>query len=403
MYYRQPRYYGTFQCIGSDCPDNCCFGWNIDWKKDEVEKLKNAPNISPELLELINKTFIWKGKGLREYIVEFDERKRCPCVTEEGLCRIQKELGAEYLSYTCMHYPRRERMVSHVEYRHMRLSCREIISRLFENEQACDLINVDSGDEKIRLTIGHFTDELLQKRPEIKHYELIFEFYYELISDKRLSVETAIIFGALAAQKLTELAEKKQHDRIPEALKAFRKQFHNPEQIKAIENIKPNYYLKLGFMTELIEKVILGGMTPLLHDSTGTLNIDLYNEGEKKLQKVLKGHEFFLRNLALGLLLEFDTPFYIKENTMFENYSLFAVAYGLLKLNLIATSCSDDRDIKYGTFGQKFVYSGEDKIIGITAIICRQVCQDRGKEEFITALLRTFNFTTPAYLALLVK
>lgn len=401
MYYRQPRYYGDFQCIGSDCPDNCCYGWNIDWKKDEVEKLKNAPNISPELRELIDKTFVWSNIDQHEYFVKFDERKRCPCVTDEGLCRIQKELGAEYLSTVCMHYPRCELTVNGVEYRHMNLSCREIIKRLFLEKDTCDLINI-SGD-----SIGHptrvFTRETLQKRPEIKHYGVIFEFYYELISDKRLSVETAIIFGALAAQKLTELAANKQYDRIPEALKAFRKQFHNHEQINTIENIKPNYYLKLGIMAELIEKVIQGGTTALLHDSTGTLNIDLYNEGEAKMREALKGHEFFLRNLALGLLFEFDTPFCIEDNTMFENYSLFTVAYGLLKLNLIATCRSDDGDIKYSTGGQTFLYSGDDKMIGITAIICRSICQDRDKAKFVTVLLRTFKFTTPAYLALLVK
>lgn len=403
MYYRQPRYYNTFHCIGSDCADNCCFGWTIDWRKEEVEKLKNAPNISAEFREFVDNAFVWSGIGLHEYIVKFDEHKRCLCLTEEGLCRIQKELGAEYLSYICMHYPRIERPTPGVVYRHMNLSCREIIKRLYDKENACDLINVGGGDE-FGCRIGHFTNETLQKRPEFAHYGAIFEFFYELISDKRLSVETAITFGALAAQKLTELAANKQYDRIPEALKAFRKQFHDPAQISTIENIKPNYYLKLGFMSELMEKVIcVGGTTALLHDSTGTLNIDLYNEGEKKLQEALKGHEFFLRNLALGLLFEFDTPFYLKENTMFENYSLFAVAYGLLKLNLIATCLTDDGIIEYSMYGQKYVYTGEDKIIGITAIICRHICQDSSKEKLVTELLRTFKFTTPAYLALLVK
>lgn len=405
MYYRQPRYYSTFQCIGSDCPDNCCFGWAIDWKKEEIEKLKNAENITPELKELVEKSFVIKkakDNDGDQYIINQGEEKKCPFQTPERLCRIQKELGAEYLSYTCMHYPRRERTIPDFEYRHMHLSCREIISRLFDDELACDLINIRSNNE-FSCRRGYFTHRTLQKRPEIEHYGVIFEFFYELISDKKLSVEVAIIFGALAAQKLTDLAANKQYDRIPEALKAFRKQFHDPAQISMLENIKPNYYLKLGFMSELIEKVIRGGLAPLLHDSTGTLNIDLYNEGEKKLQEALKGHEFFLRNLALGLLFEFDTPFCNEKNTMFENYSLFTVAYGLLKLNLIATCRTDDHDIKYGTDGQTFVYSGDDKLIGITAIICRSICQDRGKEEFITELLRTFNFTTPAYLALLVK
>ena len=165
----------------------------------------------------------------------------------------------------------------------------------------------------------NFKRDVIQKRPEIEYYSEIFEFYYELISNKKIPVETAIILGALAAQKLTEIAKKKQQDRIPEALKAFRKQFHNHEQLKSIANIKPNYYLKLGIMSELMEKVTRGGVTPFLHDQTGTLNIDLYNKGEDGLREALKGREFFLCNLALNLLFEFDVPFKFEDISMFEN------------------------------------------------------------------------------------
>lgn len=118
---------------------------------------------------------------------------------------------------------------------------------------------------------------------------------------------------ALAAQNLKEIVENKQYNLIPEALKAFRKQFHNAAQLKAIENIKPNYHLKFGFLSEIIEKVVKNGATVLLHDQTGTLNIDLYNAGEHRLNEMLKGREFFLRNLALNLLFEFCVPFKFEE------------------------------------------------------------------------------------------
>lgn len=402
MYYRQPRYYNTFQCIGSECPDNCCYGWNIDWTKEEIEKVKNAPNISPELKELVEKSFIPTNKFEGKYRIDLGEEKSCPFQTAERLCKIQKELGAEYLSHTCMHYPRRERIIPGVEYRFMNVSCREIIRRLLSEENSCDLVNI-SGGKEFEMSNCKFAADVLEKRPEMEFYSDIFEFFYELISDKKNPVETAIILGALAAQKLTELAEKKQQDRIPEALKAFRKQFHNPEQLKAIDNIKPNYYLKLGFMAELMEKIIRGGVTPLLHDQTGTLNIDLYNKGEEGLREALKGREYFLRNLALNLLLEFDVPFKFEDSSMFENYSVFAVAFGMLKLNLIATCVTAGHSISYTADGKGIVYSGDDKLIGISSLVCRKICQDRDRAKTIITLLNGYKFTTPAYLALLVK
>lgn len=236
----------------------------------------------------------------------------------------------------------------------------------------------------------------------LKYKGELIEFYYELISDKRIPVESALILGALAAQKLTEIAERKEYDRIPEALKIFRKQFHNAEQLKAIENIKPNYHLKFGFLAEIIEKVIQNGATALLRDETGTLNIDLYNRGEQNLRELQKDREHFLRNLALNLLFEFSVPFKFKDKTIFENYSLYVAAVGCLKLNLIAV-CSTDKSINFRTYKQVFNYTGDDKLIGMSAIICRGICQSTDKSETIIALLNENKFTSPAYLALLVK
>lgn len=402
MYYRQPRYYSEFQCVGGTCIDNCCYGWRIDWTKEEIEKVKKAGNISPELKEAVENGFSPNKKFNEKFQINFKENGKCPFQTEEGLCRIQKELGAEYLSHTCTIYPRRELAVPTCTYRFMSMSCREIIRKLLFEENACDLISAH-GSKEFEKRDFSFTKNVLEKRPEMKYYKDIFEFCYELISDKRITVETAIVFGALAAQKLMEIAGRKEIERIPEALKAFQKQFHNPEQIKKIENIKSNYNLKLGFMSELMEKIIRSGLTPLLHDQTGTLNIDLYNKGEQGLREALKGREYFLRNLALNLLFEFNVPFCFESHTIFENYSIFAAAFGLLKLNLIAACCSGEHNISYKTDGRKFVYEGDDKLIGTTAIICRGICQSRDKEEVIIGLLNAYKFTTPAYLALLIK
>lgn len=402
MYYRQPRYYDDFRCIGGSCINICCFGWNIVWTKEEIEKVKNAEGILPELKELVEKSFVTNSKLDGKYVISLGEEKRCPFQTAERLCKIQKELGAEYLSFTCASYPRHTIQIDKIIYRNCSSSCPEVLKTLLNNEHSTNLINVQKNDNLKYVSVP-FNSEKIKIRPELQYNRELLDFYYELISDKKIPVETAIILGALAAQKLTELAEKKQQDRIPEALKAFRKQFHNPDQLKSIENIKPNYYLKLGFMAELMEKVVRGGMTPILHDQTGTLNIDIYNKGEEGLREALKGREFFLRNLALNLLFEFNVPFIFEDSSMFENYSVFATAFGMLKLNLIATCVTEEHSISYTVDGQKFVYNGDDKLIGITSLICRRICQDNDKAKTIIELLNSYKFTTPAYLALLVK
>lgn len=401
MYYRQPKYFGEFQCVGGKCLETCCYGWNIDWTKEEIEKVKNSPDISLNFKECVEKSFVPVYDD-EKYVVKLDEQGKCPLVTEDGLCRIQKELGAEYLSRTCMTYPRTTVCANDILHRSCYSSCPVIITKLLNDEKSTDLINIPIEPGTIQHVHRNITRDCIKKQPELKYFNETFEFFCELISDKKITVETAIVLGALAAQKLDEIVRLGEHDRIPEALKSFRKQFHNAEQLKAIENIKPNYYLKFGFLSEVLEKSVHDGATMLLHDETGTLNIDLYNKGEDGLREALKGRECFLRNLALNLLLEFSVPFKLEDKTIFENYSLFAVAYGLLKLNLIAV-CSTDKGITMRTCGQEFVYYNDDKLIGMTAIICRGICQDRGSAKRIIRLLIDNKFTTPAYIALLVK
>ncbi len=402
MYYRQPRYYDDFHCVGGECSENCCYGWRIDWKKDEVEKVKNAPNISPELKALVEKSFIPNETIKDQLRIEFDERGKCPFQTDEGLCKIQRELGAEYLSYVCTIYPRGNMLTENALYRYCFMSCPEVTKRLFNDENAMDFINLSMKKDVVSRFSVSDSEKKRKEYPELNYRGLLLEFYYDLFLDKKISVEAAMILGALAAQKLTEIVALKEYGRIPDALKSFRKQFHNGAQLRSIENIKPNYHLKFAFLTQIIEEVVENGVTVLLRDETGTLNVDLYNEGERRLNETLKGHEFFLRNIALDLLLEFAVPLKFTDKTVFENYSLFAVAFSCLKLNMIA-ACSTDKGINFRTSGQIFTYHGEDKLVGMSAIISRGICQSEEKEKSIIRILNDNKFTTPAYLALLVK
>lgn len=396
MYYRQPRYFGDFRCVGGECLDNCCFGWRIDWKYEEVEKLKNAPNISPELKAMVESSFA-ENPSLEGYSrIKLDERASCPFQTEDNLCLIQRELGAEYLSRVCTIYPRREINTRGAIFRFCHTSCPVIIEALLNSENASDLVNVPVNDDRRDKLFLQFDDSEQRYKGEL------LDFYYELISDKRIPVETALILGALAAQKLTELVERRELDRIPEALKTFRRQFHNAEQLRSIENIKPNYHLKFAFLAEIIEKIIENGATVLLRDETKTLNIDLYNLGEQRLREMLNGREYFLRNLALNFLMEFAVPFKFADKTIFENYSLFVTAFGCLKLNLIAV-CATNMSINFNTYARTFNYVGDNKLIGMSALICRGICQSEPKSQAILKLLSKNKFTSPAYLALLVK
>lgn len=401
-YYRQPRYFGDFHCIGPACRDNCCWGWRIDWKEEEIEKIKTAPNCSEELKELVEKSFEPIEGKERILQIKFDEHKKCPFQREDGLCRIQKELGVEYMSYTCTVYPRKYYAAEPVLYKMCVLSCREIMRHLISDEKSMDLINGRPRKaESLKIEVD--TEKILAERHELKYRGELFEFFYELIADKKHDVETNIILGALAAQTLTKLVESGKADEIPEVLKSLKAQMHNGAQLKTIENIKPNYHLRFGFIGKVLRETTDYSFINILNDKSGTPNIDLYDRASRNLSELFKDCPFYMRNIALNLLLEFTIPFKFKDKTIFENYSLFAVVFACIKLNMIALAINNRGDVNLNLFGNQIHYDGEDKFVGLSSMICRSLCQNDRMQKTIFKLLEDHKFTSPAYLALLVK
>lgn len=404
MYLRQPRYFGDYHCIGNACPDNCCYGWRIDWTKEEVDKLKTAENLSAEFRELIEKMFVPNEALEGSYRIKFNEKGKCPLLTEDRLCRIQRELGVEYMSETCMIYPRYYFLSNDIVYCHCYSSCHEIMRRLINDEKAMDLINVQiKQSDTLR---GAITDsqEMLTAHPELKYRGELSEFFYDIIADKKHDVETNIILGALAAQALTKLVDMGEIDKIPETIKSLKAQMHNGAQLKAIENIKPNYHLRFGFIRKLLTEKVGYSAVETLSDQTGTPNVMLYNTGNDHLKKIFKDRPFFLRNIALNLLFEYLVPFRFMDKTFFENYSLFAAAYACIKLNMISIAINGkDGKLDVKMNGNKLHFEGDERFINLTSRICRYLCQNAEKQKAILDLLKENKFTSPAYLALLVK
>ena len=92
-------YYDRFRCIASDCPDSCCKEWDVQVDADSAAFYRSLPG------DL--------GDKLRQVLKEEDgetymtiENCRCPMWREDGLCRIQAELGEQALCKTCREFPR---------------------------------------------------------------------------------------------------------------------------------------------------------------------------------------------------------------------------------------------------------------------------------------------------------
>ena len=84
MEYVYPDYYRQFTCIGGECPDTCCAGWEIVIDDKTLEKYKKYPGgFGNRLRNSIN----FKRKSFKQY------DRRCAFLNEENLCDIYTEAG----------------------------------------------------------------------------------------------------------------------------------------------------------------------------------------------------------------------------------------------------------------------------------------------------------------------
>ena len=95
----KPTYFNAFRCIAARCPDSCCKEWDVLVDDDKAAFYRSLPGAL--------------GERLRQVLKEEDghtfmtiENRRCPMWRDDGLCRIQAELGEAALCQTCRDFPR---------------------------------------------------------------------------------------------------------------------------------------------------------------------------------------------------------------------------------------------------------------------------------------------------------
>ncbi len=104
-----------FECLCQDCPQTCCRGWVIPLEDDDCRRLKKTKGkLGIELFfATAGYTRAKFNPGSRE----------CPFHDRDGLCRLQKAKGHEFIPWTCQSYPRFYRNYGPFEESCLDLSC----------------------------------------------------------------------------------------------------------------------------------------------------------------------------------------------------------------------------------------------------------------------------------------
>ncbi len=135
-------YFDRFRCIAGACPDSCCKEWDVQVDPESAALYRNLPGELGDRLRQV----------LRED-AEFGtlmtiENRRCPMWRQDGLCRIQAELGHDALCKTCREFPRLTHDYGDFAELQLELSCPEAARLILTSPALSPVVEEVPGGEE---------------------------------------------------------------------------------------------------------------------------------------------------------------------------------------------------------------------------------------------------------------
>ncbi len=116
--------YHRFSCMAAACPDSCCKDWAVDVDSQSAAAYQALPG---PLGDRLRQVLVPEEEGYTMTL----EQGRCPMWRQDGLCRIQAQLGHDALCQVCRQYPRLIKACPEGSWHGLDMACPEAARLLF--------------------------------------------------------------------------------------------------------------------------------------------------------------------------------------------------------------------------------------------------------------------------------
>lgn len=165
MVIRKPSYYSAFRCIASACPDSCCQEWDVQVDAASAAYYRSLPGALGDRLRQVL-------RDEDEETVMTIENGRCPMWRQDGLCRIQAELGEKALCHVCSSFPRLRHDYGDFAELGLELSCPEAARMILSANPGPMKETLEPGGEEPEYDRGLMAELLLTRQEVLAMLEL---------------------------------------------------------------------------------------------------------------------------------------------------------------------------------------------------------------------------------------
>ncbi|MGH8854241.1 MAG: flagellin lysine-N-methylase [Telluria sp.] len=371
-----PRYVSRFRCIGSQCEDTCCSGWQVTLDKKTFNAYRQSKH--PDLV----KPFAASIKRQRSMANELNYGKielsgphnTCPLIEKDGLCGVQNKLDESYLSNTCFTYPRVSRAFAGQFEQALMLSCPEAARQAL---LAPDAFEFEEGTITVRADM--LNKVTARHGITVEHMNEVRIFCLNLMNTRDLELWQRLAVMGVFCESLTRLIAAGQQGAIPGLIADFHATLAQGELVDALRDIQPNHAAQAYVFSTLWGGKTLHGSTvrqvrliasiaknlgadPDTGITTAEQLLESYMRGLGRLQQVLEGAPHLFENFVLNEMFSHLFPF--DAGDPYEHYLQLVSRFGLLRL-MLAAQCNTEGELP-----------GIDVLIQTTQVFCRRFEHD---------------------------
>lgn len=221
------------------------------------------------------------------------------------MCEIQLKYGEEYLSKTCLTYPRVFNIVDQQVDLSGNMSCPETARLALLNQE---LMQFDVVEEM--LDVRHIIKQKIETKQSVWNscFWEIRTFTIEILQNRSYSISDRLIFLGLFCEKLASVSSSKNRSQIDNVVTEFR--LDSSDTVKEISKLPQAYHVQLSILKEILQT-----QTNIHHSRLRNYN----NEALQAFDFELSDKDAIQSNYIKGCN-EFYVPFINEHSYILENY-----------------------------------------------------------------------------------
>lgn len=361
-----PSYFEEFKCIGGECSDSCCIGWNIDIDKITFRKYFKVQD--QEMKKMFQKNVQNNERCSSEDvdygIVKLKKDKRCPFLDEKNYCVIHSNLGEDYLSNVCTCFPRVTNKIDETYEMSLDVACPEAARLILLREEGINFIGKEEPLGKHIISAQIDTKlKAVQKTP-LKYFKEVRDFCINIIQNREFNLNERLYILGDFISNIEDVIDKNLND-IPKLINSYdmrraAKEFINDDINSLLGNDNMNYIIQMDFFKKMLKilkvdkevdsirfkeytKEMINGYTyegleNLSGNSAKYIKaFEDYNEGD------FNKYSYILENYLVNFIYNNMFPFN-EVMSLFDSYMMLLIRFSFIRFYLVGMNLDNKDD-----------------------------------------------------------